>query len=201
MTLDAGWKDSFIFFCMSAGVFAFAISTTATVIFCIAAKEEPAIAAELAHMGGIPVYFMIYFGACLLSSLLSSQVISAATTIVLHFFGGKGTFQRTFTVLSCCWVVLLFSWIPLIGLLGALYFFYLAYLGLARAHEVPGWKGILSLFIATGTLSFLAFCVISISVISAFTNMMKNNDPYGDVHDPAMRRLMQQYEQREQREE
>ncbi len=190
---DMGWKDPNLFFLTCAAVHAAALSFTASTIISMFAVTSPALADELKHMGGLPVYFFIYFGVVLLASYIGSHVISFTTTIALHLLGGSGSFQRTYTALSCCWVVLLYDWIPVLGWFAGLYFFYLAFQGLAKAHNVSGWKGILALMLGPGCIAVLIGVIMLIGFLSTVFKIMDINDD-SMPKDPGMRRIMEQYQ-------
>lgn len=193
ITWDSGWKESIVFFAICLGIFALALSIGFTWIFNATFLQEPAVLAALKEMG-FPyrhvflMYLVFFFG----SGMIGSQLISFATTIALHLLGGTGSMQRTFTALSCCWSVLLFEWIPLVGWLGGLYFFYLAYVALAKAHNVPGWKGLASLFLGTGAIWLLFAAIIFVAGLSSVHPYAYGPDPR-EIHDPATRALIERY--------
>lgn len=192
---DSGWKEPLIFFSFSALIFALALSTTMTMFVSFLANSSPAVAAELKETG-LLLYFLIYLGFSFGSMLISSQIISASTTFALHFLGGTGSFQRTFTALSCCWVVLLFSWIPLIGWIPALYFFYLAWLGLAKAHEVPGWKAITALVLGPGLVFGSIAIILVVTGLGLLFGTARDESDGGrlfNTSSPHMKEIMERY--------
>lgn len=196
---DSGWKEPIIFFSVSAAIFALAMSLMASTFISLMAALSPAIAQELREMG-LPLYMLVYFLSVFVSAFIGSHIISAATTFALHMLGGKGSFQRTYMALSCAWVVLLYEWVPFIGWIASLYFFYLAYLGLSKAHEVSGWRGIAGLLLGPGTLAVVVGTVMFFAFMGMFFSAM--NHAGGDdgsymqrmyEENPEARKIMDRY--------
>ncbi|MBX9688807.1 MAG: YIP1 family protein [Candidatus Obscuribacterales bacterium] len=167
---DSGWKEPLTFLSICAAVFALANATAFTSTLCGLAAVQPIIANEINTMG-VHTFFLTSFGVSFIFTLIGSLAISFASTIAMHFLGGTGNFQRTYTALSCAWVVLLVQWIPFIGFLFSLYFFYLAAHGMAKAHNVPVWKGAVAPLIGTTAiticLGILAFCIVFSGFLSS----------------------------------
>ena len=196
ITWDGGWRDPLLFFAVCAAAYSLMLSTVLTLTLGGFAASDPQFPAEVKGMI-FPGYFVISFLALFVCAMLGSLTMSFVTTIALHFLGGTGSFQRTYTVLSCCWIVMLVTWIPLIGWIPGLYFFYLAYLGLSKAHEVPGWKGIAGLFIGPGVLTLVVGGLLVVAtilqVVSAVGRGVTDPRSLNEPADPAMRAIMDRY--------
>jgi hypothetical protein len=161
ISTDGGWAEPLRFMCVCAGVFAIMSSVLATGFVTRFAGE----------MGLPAVSGLLYFaGTCLtifLGVMVGSFFMSGAITVVLHFLGGKGTFASTYRVLACCWVVLLFSWIPVIGWLGGLYMFVLVWYGVRKAHDVPGWKAVISVLVGPCALTAVSTVLLLLASTGA----------------------------------
>lgn len=162
MTDEGGWLEPFKFFLCCASVYAFMTSLTGFSLIHWLARLYPEIALDFNGMQALLLFF-IHFQALLLLMIASSFVISLASMMALHFLGGNGSYESTYRVLSCCWVVLLVSWIPLIGLLAGLYFFVLVWHGLSKVHEIEGWKAIAGVLGGSTAVSLFSF-VICLSI-------------------------------------
>jgi hypothetical protein len=157
MDKDGGWLEPFIFFLTSAAINAFlGVSLMLGVVHAILASVSPGSLELFSELNPLLLAF-VWFQAQLLCMIAGSFILSFAITIAMHFLGGTGNFLSTYRVLSCCWVVLLVSWIPVIGGLLGLYFFVPAWFGLSKAHELDGWKALLGVFAGTFAATVVAF--------------------------------------------
>ena len=97
---------------------------------------------------------------------------------------------------------MIYTWIPVLGWAAGLYFFYLAYLGLAKAHDVPGWKGILGLCLGTSAICAAIGAFFCVSLFNYFSYVMNHadNDSF-NTHDPAMQKIMERYAEDKQHED
>lgn len=80
-----------------------------------------------------------------LTSVVSVVLASGIIWFACKFFGGKGTFESTFRVLSYSKATLLFAWVtlgpvPIGGLASIGYCIYLNILGLEEVQAVGFWK-------------------------------------------------------------
>lgn len=197
ITWDGGWKDPLVFFAVCAGLYSLFLSTTLTIVVNWISSLDPAIASELRSMGS-GLYFFIAFVTMFVGALFGSLLISFCTTIALHLLGGTGTFQRTYTVLSCCWIVMLITWIPFVGWLAGLYFFYMAVAGLTRAHNVPAWKALTGLFLGPGTiLLFIGGVLVAMTFASVVAGVNGERSMFRESADPGMREIMNRYAKKE----
>jgi len=192
---DSGWKEPIIFFAVCSTVYALgsAICISATVNSTLSYLRS--VGADTSGFPPSSFAFGTIFLFSFASSLIGSQIFSFATAFSLHLMGGTGTLQRTYLALACCWVVMLVVWIPFIGWIPGLYFFYLAYLGLAKAHSVPGWKALLGILL--GSIS-VAVCSFALAALVGLAILKPPIDPDDNLpKDPEVRRLMQDYERKE----
>lgn len=192
---DCGWKDPILFFTVCSAVYALGTALCINSVTNSKLEYIRSMTAGTIDLPGTNFSFLPVFGITFILALLCSQIFSFATAVCLHLLGGSGTLQRTYLALACCWVVMLVDWIPLIGWIPGLYFFYLAYLGLARAHEVPGWKAIIGITLGSVSvvLSTMALCALVGLAIFKPPIDPRDNLP----KDPEIRRLMEDYERKD----
>ncbi len=199
ITWDCGWREPLSFFAVCAGAFSLMLSLVLT--FCVNqfAAIDPQIAVALRETTSLG-YFAICFAVLFVGAMLGSLLISFFTTVALHFLGGKGSFQRTYLALSCCWIVMFVSWIPLVGWIPALYFFYLAYIALSKAHEIPGWKGLVGLVVGPGCVTLVVGGIMVVATIMQLTsafNSVNEANHFVETGDPGMREIMDRYRKKE----
>lgn len=163
---NGSWLEPFTFFSICASVYSLMSLATGFSFIGLIAKANP----DMPLPSGMtsPLFFFICFLSYLLAMMIGSFVLSFATTVLLNMLGGKAGFQATYRVMSACWVVLLVSWIPFVGPLLGLYFFVLAWIGLSKEHEIPGWKsmlGVLGGSLGTTVVSVIC-CIVVVGMLS-----------------------------------
>jgi hypothetical protein len=96
-----------------------------------------------------PFLPVIIFGVVLIGGLVWALIISAWTQLWVYILGGrKGIFQTMKAVLYGMTPSLLFSWIPFIGFVFALWAIVLEILGIRELQELSTGKAILVVFIS-----------------------------------------------------
>ena len=75
-------------------------------------------------------------------------VAVVAVLVAQHLFGGRAGFEPTFRALAYGAAPTVFSWLPLVGTLAALYAAYLAVRGLERVHAYDATRAVLTLLVS-----------------------------------------------------
>ncbi len=95
--------------------------------------------------GGNPFIFfkLLIFG--LIFSFIGAGVLYL---IAQKFFAGKGAYEGTYRVVGYAGAVSLLAWIPILGILAALYGFYLQMVGLEKIHGITRGQAVITILIA-----------------------------------------------------
>lgn len=129
--------------------------------------------------GSMPVsksdfYLFSYVLELILLSIVSLIVGSLILNLLYKAFGGTGSYEGTLRFISYASAVNLVSWIPLLGLIAAIYALYITIIGGSVVHNVSkGRSAIISLVLYPVTIFILAFIIIilvgSIAFISGLS--------------------------------
>ncbi|MBW2039834.1 MAG: YIP1 family protein [Deltaproteobacteria bacterium] len=111
--------------------------------------------------GGSPLIFF--------KLLIIGLIFSFIGAGVLHFiaqklFVGKGEFEGTYRVVAYAGAVdllavELLAWIPILGILAALYGFYLQVVGLEKVHRITSGQAVITILIALAIYLILSLLV------------------------------------------
>ena len=86
--------------------------------------------------GGIRGFFSAFVGTTLITFLIAAVMLLFSTQL----FPGKGSYEGSFRVLAYTNAVSVLGWIPVIGVLAALYGLYIAALGVMEVHTLDRGK-------------------------------------------------------------
>lgn len=77
-----------------------------------------------------------YFGIFLFAALMQ---------LVLRWLGGKGTYEATLRVVAYSAAASIFSWVPFVSLLAAIYRIYLMVIGYSKIHQISRGRVLVAL--------------------------------------------------------
>ncbi len=103
--------------------------------------------------GGIRGFFSTFVGATLLTFLIAAVLYLFSTQL----FPGKGSYEASFRVLAYTNAVSLFGWIPVVGVLAALYGIYVSALGIMEVHNLDRGKAGVVIILTALVMVVLSF--------------------------------------------
>jgi hypothetical protein len=118
-----------------------------------------------------PSSFIIFPPLMLVAAIIGIFVMSLFVHIGVLIFAGekKSGIEATFRALSYAQAVVVATWIPLLGLIPALYGIYLGVVGIMKVHQTTGFRAVLAYL---GLIFFLAGIIVAAVVIFAIYSSM-----------------------------
>lgn len=104
-------------------------------------------------IGGNPFVFFKFLIIGLIFSFIGAGVLHY---IAQKFFAGKGDYEGTYRVVAYAGAVNLLVWIPILGILAALYGFYLQLVGLEKTHGITRSQAGITIVIALAVYILLS---------------------------------------------
>ena len=111
-----------------------------------------------ASLIAIPIYKLI-------ASVIGLFILAGIMHLILVFFGVKKGYEATFRALAYATPIVLLTWIPLIGILALIYGWYLAVVGLSRAHKISQSTAFIATLIPVIILLLLAFLFVGVMLL------------------------------------
>ena len=117
--------------------------------------------------------FLIIPPLILIVTAIGAFIGTAFIHIGVIIFAGKDKsgFESTFRILSYAQAVAVASWIPLIGLIPALYGLYLGILGVYKVHKTTAIRAVLAYL---GISLVLGIIVAGVVIFAIYSSMMSN---------------------------
>ncbi len=139
--------------------------------------------------------FMGLFNGAALASILGVATLAIAPLFMLIFtviatfigaifvhigvliFAGKDRsgFEATFGILSYAQAVAVVSWIPLIGIIPALYGIYLGVVGIMKVHQTTGFRAVLAYL---GIIFLLGVIVAAVVIFAIYSSMVSGGQSF-----------------------
>ncbi|MBI4532923.1 MAG: YIP1 family protein [Candidatus Melainabacteria bacterium] len=138
MPTEGGYKDPLLFLAVSAGV--------------------------NAVLAGLMSLQLPLIGLIFIASLIAVFVGSAVACFLSQAMSGKGNYEATFRVIAYSEATLLFVWLPILGLVPALYTLVLNYIGLKQVHQLSEIKTA-SVVLLTGLLTGIVLLLTACSMV------------------------------------
>ncbi|OGM31979.1 hypothetical protein A2803_02725 [Candidatus Woesebacteria bacterium RIFCSPHIGHO2_01_FULL_44_21] len=160
---EHGWKKAFSFVLVVAGAGHILTALYNILIY-------PLVSPTFAELFGIPAVQLNagqVAGATLVSFIVTlgmSFIWGAALKVWLAIFKVKSNFDSSYRVMAYSRTPnYLFSWLPLVNILIAIYSFYLLVLGLENEYGIPRGKAIL--IIVTSVVVIFVVSILAVSLI------------------------------------
>jgi hypothetical protein len=126
-----------------------------------------------AAMGVIlgPLVFVIMPPLILIATAIGAFIGAAFIHLGVLLFAGKDKsgFESTFRILSYAQAVAVASWIPLVGIIPALYGLYLGVVGIMKVHQTTGFRAVMAYI---GLVFLLGGVIVAAVVIFAIYSSM-----------------------------